>query len=266
MSYSLPMRALQALRRKPGAKLFQENLDNVLSASTPLPEKTWLLAEMDTSAAALRALADRWRELAMLDLSPTGAYFSQGRTHSGIACLWNAYNTYSEVLDRSELTQHGIKPQKQISKPHACLLEAYETFFEQAMGRNRQRTAGPSPQLGLNLKDVARVLDAPSLIQDACDYFLSHPRARVCDLYGAMGLHPRTAERRFAAEGLAAVKIKRACAVSSASQYILWSNLSLADIAQRFGYTDTAHLHHEFKRSTGGIPPSVYRQAGRLSH
>lgn len=47
---------------------------------------------------------------------------------------------------------------------------------------------------------------------------------------------------------------------------MLWSDLTLAQIARRFGYTDAAHFHHEFRRATGGIPPSVYREAGRLMH
>jgi len=265
MSYSLPMRAIKALRQKPGAPLFQETLHNILSASTPMAEKTRLLDEMDTSAASLRALTERWRELAMLDLSPTGAFFSQGRSHAGIACLWNAYNAHSQVLDKSELTPQGILPKSTISRSHACVLEAYEGFFEETITCNRRRQAGPSPQQGLNLKEVARVLNTPTLIQDACAYFLSHPQAKVCDLYRDLGVQARTAERRFAAQGLSAIQIKRACAISSATRYILWADSSLSHIAARFGYADSAHLHHEFRRSTGGIPPSIYRQAGQMA-
>ena len=54
------------------------------------------------------------------------------------------------------------------------------------------------------------------------------------------------------AEGATAIVSKRVCALSSACKYVLWSDLALAEIARRFGYTDGAHLHHEFRIATGG--------------
>ena len=156
--------------------------------------------------------------------------------------------------------------QSAVPKVHEFLLEAYRQAFQDTMARN-SRTDNPlNPQCGLDMKDLTRILDAPSLVRDACDFFSAFPRARVTDLYTALGMHPRTAERRFAAEGVTAVALKRACALQHATKYVLWSDLTLAQIAYRFGYTDSAHLHHEFRRATGGIPPSVYRQAGRLMH
>lgn len=58
--------------------------------------------------------------------------------------------------------------------------------------------------------------------------------------------------------------LKRACALSSATKYVLWSDLTLAQIAGQCGYSDGAHLHRDFRQAAGGIPPSVFRQVGRL--
>ena len=55
------------------------------------------------------------------------------------------------------------------------------------------------------------------------------------------------------AEGATAIASKRVCALSSACKYVLWSDLTLAEIARRFGYTDGAHLRREFWRATGGL-------------
>lgn len=64
---------------------------------------------------------------------------------------------------------------------------------------------------------------------------------------------------RFA-EGITAMALKRACALSSATKYVLWSDLTLAQIAGQCGYSDGAHLHRDFPAVAGGIPPSVFRQ------
>ena len=180
-------------------------------------------------------MQDRWREMTMIDLSPTGRMMWHARAQESIAHVWHAYNTHVELIDRARYSAQGFRPGGAISRVHALVLDAYQALF----GRT-------------------------SLIRDACDFFDCFPRAKVVDLCAGIGLHPRTAERRFAAERITALAIKRACALSSATRYVLWSEHTLAEIAARFGYTDASHLHHEFRRSTGGISPSVYRQAARM--
>lgn len=210
---------------------------------------------------SLQSLEAPWRELACLDLSPTGLFFAQTRSYAGITQVWEAYSTYTDVLDPSVCQEQGIYPTKSVSKVHFRLLEGYGEFFDHCLHQNRRNPYPPSARNGFNLKDLARIFNAPLLLQDACDFFLTFPSSKVSDLYTSLGLHPRTGERRFAAEGISALAIKRACAISSASRYILWSDLTLAEIAAKCGYTDGAHLHHEFRRSTGGIPPAAYRRA-----
>lgn len=209
-------------------------------------------------------MQDRWRELTMIDLSPTGRMMWHARAQESIAHVWHAYNTHVELIDRARYSAQGFSPGGAISRVYALVLDAYQALFESSLTRNRREGHPPTPRTGFDLKDLARILDAPSLIRDACDFFDCFPRAKVVDLYAGIGLHPRTAERRFAAEGITALAIKRACELSSATRYVLWSEHTLAEIAARFGYTDASHLHHEFRRSTGGIPPSVYRQAARM--
>ena len=255
------MRVLEALHRKPSVNLFKENVANVLASNIALDRKRKIMGAVEGTLPSLQSLEAPWRELACLDLSPTGLFFAQTRSYAGITQVWDAYSTYTDVLDPSVCQEQGIYPTKSVSKVHFRLLEGYGAFFDHCLHQNRRNPYPPCARNGFNLKDLARIFNAPLLLQDACDFFLTFPRSKVSDLYTSLGLHPRTGERRFAAEGISALAIKRACAISSASRYILWSDLTLAEIAAKFGYTDGAHLHHEFRRSTGGIPPAAYRRA-----
>lgn len=266
MSYSLPMRVLESLNRKPSINLFKDNISNILVSTVSLDRKQRLMHSAEGALPSLQSLEGPWRELACLDLSPTGLFFAQNRSRESIARVWSAYSTYVEVIDPSECKEQGIYPTKEVSRVHFRMLEGYGAFFDHCLHQNRRNPYPPSVRHGFTLKDVARIFNAPMLLQDACDFFLTFPRLKVSDLYTALGLHPRTGERRFAAEGISALAIKRACAISSASRYILWSDLTLAEIAAKCGYTDGAHLHHEFRRSTGGIPPAAYRRAVRVQH
>lgn len=266
MSYSLPMRVLESLNRKPSINLFRDNISNTLVSTVSLDRKRRLMHSAEGALPSLQSLEGPWRELACLDLSPTGLFFAQNRSRESIARVWSAYSAYVEVIDPSECKEQGIYPTKEVSRVHFRLLEAYGAFFDHCLHQNRRNSYPPSARHGFNLKDVARIFNAPMLLQDACDFFLAYPRSKVSDLYTALGLHPRTGERRFAAEGIPAMTLKRACAISSASRYILWSDLTLVEIAAKCGYTDGAHLHHEFRRSTGGIPPAAYRRAVRVQH
>lgn len=266
MSYSLPFRALAALHRPSGAQLFQDAVHNILVSNIEIASKQRLMAQWASQTIPWSQVMAHWQDLASWDLSPTGLYWPQVSSHKGIAHIWHAYNQYSDVLDPSQYQGHRIQPVRKVSHVHARLLEMYLTFFQTTLGHNRPVPPATSFKQGHNLSEVARLLEASRLVRDACDYFMAFPKAKVANLYIELGINPRTAERRFAAEGLSAIKIKRASALSSASRHILWTEQSLADIATRFGYTDAAHLHHEFRRATGGIPPSVYRQAGRLAH
>lgn len=266
MSYSLPMRVLESLHRKPSVNRFQENVANVLTSYVTLEKKRQLMHSVEGAIPSLQSLEAPWRELASLDLSPTGLFFGHSRSYAEIAQLWDAHSTYGEVIDPSVCKEQGIYPTKEVSRVHFRMLEGYGAFFDHCLHQNRRNPHTPSVRHGFTLKDVARIFNAPMLLQDACDFFLTFPRSKVSDLYTALGLHPRTGERRFASEGISALAIKRACAISSASRYILWSDLTLAEIAAKCGYTDGAHLHHEFRRSTGGIPPAAYRRAVRVQH
>jgi len=266
MSWSLPIRALESFRRQSASHLFQESLHNILASHVPLSRTQQALHELGGNAPSVSSIEARLQEVAAVDLSPTGLLLSRIKSEQAIAEMVRAYNTHVEVIDPMQWEGRSLKPTQVVSKLHLSLLEALGPFLLSARSRNARLATQPSPHSGFTVGDMARILNAPSLVRDSCDFFAAFPRAKVADLYRMLGLHPRTAERRLAAEGVSGMRIKRACAISAASRYVLWSDLSLADIAQRFGYTDTAHLHHEFKRSTGGIPPSVYRHAWRLPH
>lgn len=264
MSFSLPVRALESLHAKSGASLWRASFQQVLSSNVSPTVMRRSMERFEGAVPSSVQMQDRWRELTTIDLSPTGRMMWHATSQKSIAHVWHAYNTHVELIDRARYTAHGLRPGGTVSRVHALVLDAYQALFEFALTRNRRDGRTPTARTGFDLQDLARILDAPSLVRDACDFFDCFPHAKVVDLYGGLGLHPRTAERRFAAEGITAVAIKRACALSSATRYVLWSEHTLAEIAARFGYTDASHLHHEFRRSTGGIPPSVYRQAAQM--
>lgn len=266
MSYSLPMRALRALRRPSSARLWRDEIANVLNSTIALQEKHQLMQSWEGALHTPRAVEDSWRELGCLDLSPSGLFFAQTRSFAGISYLWDAYSRYTDVIDPSVCSAQGIAPIKAVSRVHWHLLGGYEVFFQESLARNRAAACTPQPRRCRSLPEVMRILDAPLLVRDACEFFHAFPQAKVLELYIALNMHPRTGERRLAAEGVSAMALKRACALSSASRYIVWSQLSLADIA------DNAALPTEriCTASSGGrqegSPPSAYRQAARFLH
>lgn len=85
MSYSLPMRVLEALNRKPSINLFQENVANVLTSYVTLEKKRQLMHSVEGAIPSLQSLEAPWRELACLDLSPTGLFFGHSRSYAEIA-------------------------------------------------------------------------------------------------------------------------------------------------------------------------------------
>ena len=265
MSYSLPIRALSALHRKSASKIWPEHFANVLLSTVSLPHKSEVMGRFQDKLPSVTQFSAQWREFAALDLSPTGMVLWHSNKEDAIAQIFNAHSVYSQVIDRSTYTEHGIQTTRPVSKIHRFMLDMYTLSIEESLARQKHVTKSFfSPRSGFDLKDLARILDAPSIIQDSCDFFLAFPGGKVSQLYAALGLHPRTAERRFLAEGVTAMALKRACALSSATKYVLWSDLTLAQIAGRCGYSDCAHLHRDFRNAAGGIPPSVFWQVGRL--
>ena len=265
MSYSLPIRALSALHRKSATKIWPEHFANVLMSTVSLPYKSEVMGRFQDKLPSVTQLSAQWREFSALDLSPTGIVLWHSNTEDAIAQIFNAHSVYTQVIDRSTYTEHGIQTSKPVSKIHRFMLDMYTLSIDESLARKKRATkAFFSPSSGFDLKDLARILDAPPIIQDSCDFFLAFPGGKVSQLYAALGLHPRTAERRFLAEGITAMALKRACALSSATKYVLWSDLTLAQIAGQCGYSDGAHLHRDFRQAAGGIPPSVFRQVGRL--
>ncbi len=199
MSYSLPFRVLGTLHRRSTAALWRENVENVLLSKVPTTVTKGFYARFEQTLPSASLVQDRWREVAMTDLSPTGMVLWGARSERAIAHLWNAYNAYTDLVDRSPYTEQGVRPQSALPKVHEFMLEAYQHAFHDTMARNRRDARLMHPQCGLDLKDLTRILDAPSLVRDACDFFSAFPRAKVAELYVALGMHPRTAERRFAA-------------------------------------------------------------------
>ena len=182
MSYSLPFRVLGTLHRRSTAALWRENVENVLLSKVPTTVTKGFYARFEQTLPSASLVQDRWREVAMTDLSPTGMVLWGARSERAIAHLWNAYNAYTDLVDRSPYTEQGVRPQSALPKVHEFMLEAYQHAFHDTMARNRRDARLMHPQCGLDLKDLTRILDAPSLVRDACDFFSAFPRAKVAEL------------------------------------------------------------------------------------
>lgn len=265
MSYSLPLRVLDAQNRTIYTHGWKEQIGNVLCSSVPAVYFQAKMGDYSGRVPTVTKLAEHWKELSIVDLSPTGRVVWNARAVGTVSAIWRAYTEYSDVIAATDYTPQGLQPEKTISKVHQLLLDMYWESIDRSLVRNAQCSAHRgTPQL--DLRDVLRIYNAPVMVWETADYFLRNPLAKVADLYIHLALNPRTAERRFEWIGIRAISIKRACALTSATQQVLWSDLPLGQIAKRCGYTDGSHMHREFVRATGGISPAVYRACTRQQH
>ena len=90
MSYSLPIRVLEALQRQPKANLWRENLENILLCNVAVPRKQRVMGQFEGALPSLARMGDCWRELSALDISPTGLLLWKTHSEHAIAHLWNA--------------------------------------------------------------------------------------------------------------------------------------------------------------------------------
>jgi AraC-like DNA-binding protein len=78
----------------------------------------------------------------------------------------------------------------------------------------------------------------------------------------AMGLGPRTLQRRLAERGVSFAEILEGTRRGLAEAYLADPKLTLAEIAFALGYGEAASFHRAFKAWTG-LPPGAWRQSRR---
>ena len=262
MSYSLPFRFLCRAGQPPALARTWKT-----SPLSKFPDRDkGFCARFEQTLPSTRWIQDPLARVAMTDLSPTGdGLMGRPVRARHRARLWNAYNAYTDLVDRSPYAPQS-RSCAAVHNLARCMNSCWSV--PAAFPRHHGATWDARlmhPPVRAEPQDLTRILVAPSLVRDACDFFSAFPRAKVagsCTSRWGCILGRRAP---FAAgERHCRSLLKRAAALQHA-RYVLWSDLTLAQIARRFGYADAAISHHEFRRATGGIPPSVYR-AGRLIH
>lgn len=142
---------------------------------------------------------------------------------------------------------------------HEKLLDAYQTSLGRLLRINQNAGSWANAVEDNRVSNIARILGAGALVIELSEFFETDPLARVDDAYRALGVHPRTVERRMRELGLPTVMLKRACMLARATHDLLWSGKSFSDIARRRGYADAAHLSRVISTATGGMTPTMVR-------
>ena len=81
----------------------------------------------------------------------------------------------------------------------------------------------------------------------------------LSDVAAMLYLSPQTLRRRLAAEGKSYQGVKDALRRDAAIHLLLTPNLTLEDVAQQVGFSETSTFHRAFKKWTG-VTPGLYRQ------
>jgi len=79
------------------------------------------------------------------------------------------------------------------------------------------------------------------------------------DVASMLYLSPQTLRRRLAAEGKSYQGVKDALRRDAAIHLLLNQDLTLEDVAQQVGFSETSTFHRAFKKWTG-VTPGLYRQ------
>lgn len=79
------------------------------------------------------------------------------------------------------------------------------------------------------------------------------------DVAAVLYLSPQTLRRRLASEGKSYQAVKDALRRDAAIHLLLYPELSLEDVAQQVGFSETSTFHRAFKKWTG-VTPGLYRQ------
>jgi len=217
------------------------------------------------------AVTQDLRGLLALDVGPTAQVFRRLASRQALVDMWNAYNTHGNVQAPSMLQGQGDGlhcvfrfEQQQADRTLELMTHVWIEILQGLIQRRAERAPLSRPDgSAASLSELARLMNAGSLVEDACTFFEVRPEAQVPDLARHLALHPRTLARRLDEVGLTPLALKRACALVGATRDLLETDLSLTTIAARHGYSDGAHLTRQVRQATGGFSPSELRRLVR---
>lgn len=98
-----------------------------------------------------------------------------------------------------------------------------------------------------------------SRIRDVLKSQIGEEMPTLNDVASILYLSPQTLRRRLAAEGKSYQGVKDALRRDAAIHLLLNPKLTLEDVAQQVGFSETSTFHRAFKKWTG-VTPGLYRQ------
>ena len=98
-----------------------------------------------------------------------------------------------------------------------------------------------------------------SRIRDVLKSQIGEEMLTLNDVASMLYLSPQTLRRRLAAEGKSYQGVKDALRRDAAIHLLLNPRLTLEDVAQQVGFSETSTFHRAFKKWTG-VTPGLYRQ------
>ena len=129
----------------------------------------------------------------------------------------------------------------------------------------------PIRQTGETLEDFLKTAPADLLvkfknthsltsrIRDVLKSQIGEEMPTLNDVASMLYLSPQTLRRRLAAEGKSYQGVKDALRRDAAIHLLLNPRLTLEDVAQQVGFSETSTFHRAFKKWTG-VTPGLYRQ------
>ena len=120
--------------------------------------------------------------------------------------------------------------------------------YSRSLQPSENQAAGGQPVAidfvsGINALIASLVLDGRPGISNAAE---------------AMGLNPRTLQRRLGDAGVTFSELVVACRYRLASEWLRKSDVPVTEIAHSLGYTDGSNFARAFRRQAG-MPPAAYR-------
>lgn len=273
MSYHIGPRALERVAGREPNLLFADCIHHLLSGHRPAHHQLRAANALASRPPSAGVLESHFRELFAIDPNPIASALHQVSSPSALVRLWNALNSLAGVTTPVALSGQGHNTARPVRRTlrngefplmdlNVTAVGVLADIVMDMLSRRQQKLENRPLQNASAVSALARILgQEQKIIYEASLYFEAHAGAKVADLSRALGCHPRTVERQFRQEGLAAIELKRACALAGAT-HDLWGSASLSDIAFARGYSDQAHMSREIARSTGGLSPSFLRSVG----
>lgn len=184
---------------------------------------------------------------------------------------WNYFNAFSQRFPKVQLKHQHLITQSEniycvgsVNSLADILVHFTHTFFGKAIAQHVEKQFSPesrqpfehyvfSERLANTHHDELIIQIQQTLAED-----FSKP-VIIAELAKSLGLSTRTLNRRFKnATGISPSQYLRSLRIESAKELLRNSNLSIAEVAAKAGYTDTSRFAYYFRNETS-LSPRAYR-------